>query len=435
MQWIARQEALLGALANGAALRTAAMAARAYPGFAFPFRVAEAPALIPESIYAQDRAAMLALLRPLLQESFLAQARRAVPERFLAARPRRPMFFATDFARAFHDDGSLRHPTPELQSFPGNFFLWKAQLIPTLADMSAEGFPHARHAVDLEDAEALDALLMATILAGHDPALSAIIELDPSSQKTFVDAFLMARTLGMVLVDPRDLEIAGDGSLLARKWISAREHGPVEETGERLIRRAHVRCLPDELDAAGFDAHSLESIFRRPEELGRVSYSVHPEDFFLISKATLAGCPLDPPLFAADDRLFEVLNARGLALADGVLKPVDGAGGRGVMGVREPLQAADVLAVLVSAGSQPTHLWQQRYRSHQFSRMAMGRGGLDAGAVQQELRLMWVLPPEASEPVVAGSMVRWSEAGELASAGRAKALGTGTQTPVVAQDA
>jgi len=48
---------------------------------------------------------------------------------------------------------------------------------------------------------------------------------------------------------------------------------------------------------------------------------------------------------------------------------------------------------------------------------------------------MWVLPPEASEPVVAGSMVRWSEAGELASAGRAKALGTGTQTPVVAQDA
>ena len=407
------------------------MAARVHKGFEFPFRVAEAPALVPADIFALDCAAVLERLRPLLAHEFLGAARQAVPERFRAAASRRPRFFATDFARAFHADGSLRHPMPELQSFPGNYFLWKAQLPPTLEDMTRAGFPGGGHGFGFAGADELDAFLQDVILAGSDPALAAIIEIEPLKQKTFVDAFLMARTLGIVLVDPRDLETGADGTLEARRWISAEEAGPCQHQGSRKIERAHVRCLPDELDAAGFDTRALTRIFRTPEERARVSFSVHPEDFFLVSKATLAGADLDPPLLAADEELLERLAAMGLALAEGVLKPVDGAGGRGVLGVRERLSAADVRAVVVPRGKKATHLWQQRYEAHRFSRRCMPEAGDPAGAVQQELRIMWVLPDGAHEPRVAGSMVRWSEPGELSSAGRARALGTGTQTPVI----
>lgn len=431
MNWLAAQEALLGALAPGHESRERRMAARVHRGFEFPFRVAEAPALVPADIFALDGAAVLQRLRPLIAPRFLAAARQAVPERFRAAAPRRPRFFATDFARAFHADGTLRHPMPELQSFPGNYFLWKAQLQPTLQDMSAAGFDGGEHGLGFTTEAELDAFLGQVVLGGCDPALAAIIEVEPLQQKTFVDAFLMARTLGVVLVDPRDLRIAADGALEAQRWISASEAGPCHHEGSRRIERAHVRCLPDELDAAGFDAARLARIFRTPEERGRVSFSVHPEDFFLVSKATLCGADLDPPLVAADEDLLQRLASMGLALADGVLKPVDGAGGRGVLGVRERLSLEDVAPRLAARGRPLTHLWQQRYEAHRFSRRHMDAAGDSAGSLQQEIRIMWVLPDGAAEPRMAGSMVRWSEPGELSSAGRARAPGTGTQTPVI----
>lgn len=428
--WARLQEECMRRSAEGAALCVQQAAQRVHPAYSFPWRVAEAPAFIPAEVFAQDTRAMRRRLLPLLTPAFLRNARAQVPARFRAAHPRRPQFFATDFARALDANGALWHPMPELQSFPGNFFLWQALVPPALAMLRLDGAAADWRGLGACSGAVGTDLLRQCVLGDTPAEECAILEVAPAEQKTFIDALLMARALGVVLVDVRHVRCEPSGALFAERWLEVGDGGPVEHGGRRALRRIHSRCLPLELDPVLSEA-AMDSIFRRSEECGGVTFSVHPEDFFLLSKATLAGQDIEPPLLRVDEHLLEVLRLRGRSLRDGVLKPVDSAGGQGVLGVRETLDQAALDAAMSQTGEPLRYVWQQRYTPYAFQRAGLCGLPADASPVQQELRLMWVLPPTATEPLLAGTMVRWSEQGELASAGRARAPFTGTQCVLV----
>lgn len=409
-------------------------AAFVHDGFRFPFRVAEAPAFIPQAQFDEDLSVLRARLLPLLTQEFLSAARRAVPERFRAAVPRRPQFFATDYARAVDAQGRVWHPMPELQSFPGNYFLWQALAPDACTMLGLRGGAESWRGLGRWSGMDGAALLRRCVLRDADPSECAIVEVTPTQQKTFVDALLMARTLGVPIVDVADITLSADGSLETRRWLEVGEGAPVERRGLRRVRRVHSRCLPQELDEV-LSADQIVRLFRESARDGAVSFSAHPEDYFLLSKATLCGTTLVPELLAADTALPARLRALGLTLADGVLKPVDGAGGSGVLGVRAALTEADLRSVIVDEGQPPRSVWQRRYESFCFERPgfpALSAGGL---GLQQELRVMWLLPADAHAPVPAGTMVRWSDRGVLANAGSARSAYTGTQCVLVGDPA
>ncbi|MSR74827.1 MAG: hypothetical protein EXS14_05075 [Planctomycetes bacterium] len=415
---------------SGTAAAVESAARRVHAAYRFPWRVAEAPALIPPAVFAADVAAVKRRLMPLLDHAFLLQARAAVPARFRSASARRPQFFATDFARAVDGAGQLWRAMPELQSFPGNYYLWQALQPAAMEQLQLVGSELSWRGLGALGGEVGQDLLRHCVLADVPPQECAILEVAPETQKTFIDALLMARSLCIAIVDVKDVRCETGGALFAERWLEVDAAGPHEHRGRRGMRRVHSRCLPLELDAV-LSLEQLDNIFRRSEECGGVSFSVHPEDFFLLSKATLAGAHLDPPLLRVDPSLPQRLQQLGLDLRDGVLKPVDGAGGAGVLGVRETLDAATLQAAMVPEGSPLRYVWQKRYSAYGFRRTGLAGLAADAVPVQQELRLMWILPPVSTEPLLCGTMVRWSEQGEMASAGRARAPFTGTQCVLV----
>jgi hypothetical protein len=412
-----------------------------HPGYRFPWRVAESPAVIPEEVFAADVSAMRRLLEFFFTEEFRRRYQACVPERY--RRPDDlgwfPRFLATDFQRAFDEtEGRFTWGVPEAQSFPGNLLLKPMMLqalLPEIGDLG-EADPWIGGHGSLE---AYVARLGDLVLEGSDPEDAIILELDPSRQATLVDMLLWSRHAGMRIVDLADVTIDASGDVRYRRSLDLFGELPELRTFEprRTAKRVLCRALPDEMDRAvdqgRLDPDVLGRLFQGTLDRGSAEWVVHPQDFFVVSKQTLVGNPHHhPPLWPVVPGLTEDLAAQGLLPEDGVIKPVSGAGGRGLEGLGGTLDRTRLEALARSKGvGGPQWVWQRRYGADTFAIPSAADD--DPRPLYHELRLMWATRPPKDgpdhrvqlEPLT--GLVRWSRLGDPANASHQKASYTGTQ--------
>jgi hypothetical protein len=440
-----------------------------HDGYRLPWRLAETPGVAPRALIDRDLAAMRAIVEPFARPEVFDAALARVPKRYRRADSDRafPRFVATDFHRVFDERaGVFRRRVPEAQSFPGNMLLKPAMAAAFHATFDLA--PEARRFLDrrFKTADAYRAYLRALVLGPFAPEETILLEVRPELQATVVDMELWCRLLRCPLVDLFDLEVdERTGELLYRRALVFDEGRPPRKASFDRPRRAKnilSRCLPSEIDRAidervdGFDAARAEAIFRTSTAKGAASFVVHPQDFFVVSKDTLAERDeMDPPLLRFEPETLARLDAAGVPFESGVLKPAYFAGGQGVAGVdgrstrddvvracerleRERRAATDDLDRL-----RKTWFWQRRFEVEPYARQDVFgfRPGSDddRGPVYHEIRFMWAVErdadgrPNAWVPLV--GMTRWSRVGDPANASRQKSAFTGTQAYLATDDA
>lgn len=429
---------------------------RVHPGYRFPWRVAEAPSVAPRELFERDADAMRRLLRPYFTAAFRERFRDLCPARW--RRPDGggwfPRFIATDFQRVFVPERGFEWYVPEIQSFPGNLLL-KPVMVQGAAAVLGETAPAGldpRYA----DFEAYVGFLRRLILGSFRPEETIILEIRPREQKTVVDMLLAVKHLGVRLVDLRDLAVdPATREAVYRRATVFRDGAPVLADFDRpqVARNILSRCLPEEVEEAlaapdgGLDPAAVEGVFQGTVDRGTAAWVVHPQDFFVLSKAALAGNPEHrPPIRPVTRALLDELEAAGTPLKRGVIKAASSAGGKGLRGWSGGLVRKDIEALLDDIDrrnqSDPDNapsrqlLWQERYGADAHLRTAIPGfvpGGDDErDPIYCEVRLMWAAEPrtggapEDIDLTLLTAMTRWSRVGQPANAGFQKTPFTGT---------
>ena len=452
-----RQLELMGRLAPHRERSLERMQEAVYPGYRFPWRVAECPALIPEELFRLDLRAIQTLLAPFLEGRFREDFLRYVPPRYRRGDGRGwfPRFLATDYQRIYDPKTkSFSWCFPELQSFPGNLLL-KPLMLEAIADQLPEWAGSGLFLdPSIKDREAYRQLIEKLVIGEHDPARCIIVDLHPKEQATVVDHLLFVKQLGMRLVDLADIEFDASTAGLLYRRATVFEHGqPVERSWRDPQGCDAVLCraLPDEMDAAVargvLDSELLTKIFRETTGRGGVDWIVHPQDFFVLAKASLVDNPAQsPPLRPVTQTLCAELESEGLSLGDGIIKPAHAAGGRGLLGFENAAShkiAREMGRRLAAAREhsddpgehlEELHLWQERYGADLFSRAAIPGVTLDPAVasvpIYHELRLLWSATTHANAEVelqLLCGLTRWSSEGTPANARHQTTPFTGTQ--------
>lgn len=323
------------------------------------FRVAETPVFVPLSLLdemAREGEALAASL--IANPAYLAAARRAIPRSFtVAGETAHPHFLTADFALVRDTQGALVPKLVEIQAFPSVF---------GYQDLLCSGY---RHAYGLQDGlgtylSGLDEaryweLMRRTIVAGHDPRHVVLTEVDPLHQKTLPDFTVMARKLGIRVVDIASLQPIG-----------SKLHYRDTNGGLVPIHRIYNRAIADELIARKIE---LPFDLTHPWD---VEWAGHPNWYFLISKFSVpwlakseVGRKVVPPAVFLSDFLEgpgrAALADAGVPLPDDrgadtvyselLLKPLFSFAGKGIQ--FEPTRA-DLEAI--STEHRQDYLLQQR---------------------------------------------------------------------------
>ena len=179
-----------------------------------------------------------------------------------------PNFLTADFGLVRTAAGELVPRLVEIQAFPS---VYGYQDVLCSAYREAFGLPDSLGCFlgGLDEASYWD-LLARTVLGSHGPENVVLTEVDPRNQKTLPDFEVMARRLGINVVDIRSLEAAGSK-------LHYRNH-----SGRLVpIHRIYNRAIADELIARQV---------RLPFDLTRpwdVEWAGHPNWYFLISKFSI----------------------------------------------------------------------------------------------------------------------------------------------------
>ncbi len=237
-------------------------------GCPIPFRLAESPVFLPRELLDEMVSASFEIWRQLSQPAALARSRAAVPARFdVPGSDAHPVFAVTDFAVVRASDGRLAPKLIELQAFPT---LYAFQLFQTIAlrDMCPEPA-----ALDFLlgglDPEGYRRVVGDAILAGLPPENVVLLDLDPPSQKTYVDFAFTEKLWNVRAVCPTKVEKRG------RELWYDRDGKPTR------ILRIYNRLIFDEL------AHKkIELPIDFREELD-VAWAGHPNWYFRWSKHAL----------------------------------------------------------------------------------------------------------------------------------------------------
>jgi hypothetical protein len=234
------------------------------------FRVAETPIFVPLELLETMAAAGADVASELIGDPvYLAAARQAIPAEYrVAGEKAHPNFLTADFGLVLTAAGDLVPRLVEIQAFPSVYGYQDA-----LSSAYREAFGLQERLGcflgGLDEGGYWD-LLARTVLGNHDPENVALTELDPLNQKTLPDFEVMARRLGIAVVDIRSVEAVGN-KLHYR-----------DGSGRLIpIERIYNRTIADELIARQV---------RLPFELTRawdVEWAGHPNWYFLISKFSI----------------------------------------------------------------------------------------------------------------------------------------------------
>jgi hypothetical protein len=235
------------------------------------FRVAETPIFVERGML--DRMAKLGsdmACELIADEAYLEAARRAIPADYrVPGESRHPHFLTADFALVREASGELMPRLVEIQAFPS---VYAYQAVLNRSYVQAFGLDDKQLDWYLGglDRDGFWDLLSRTVLGGQDPIHVALTEIDPEHQKTRPDFEIMAKKLGIAVVDIRSLRAEGN------KLYYRNAQGKLIP-----IHRIYNRAIADELMARNV---------KLPFDLTRkwdVEWAGHPNWYFLISKFSL----------------------------------------------------------------------------------------------------------------------------------------------------
>jgi hypothetical protein len=237
-------------------------------GCPIPFHLAESPVFLPPELRDEMVSASLHIWKQLSQPEALKRSEAAVPARFdVPGSDAHPLFAVTDFAVTRDSGGRLAPKLIELQAFPS---LYAFQLFQSLAlrDLCPEGAELDLFLSDL-DAEGYRREVGDAILGGLPPENVVLLDIDPPTQKTFVDFAFTEKLWGVRAVDPTRIEKRGRELWYDRDGKTTR------------ILRIYNRLIFDELAHKGIE---LSIDFREGLD---VSWAGHPNWYFRWSKHAL----------------------------------------------------------------------------------------------------------------------------------------------------
>jgi hypothetical protein len=270
-----------------------------------PFRHSETPCFLPKDLVERASIAGVELVDQLMNNpAYLAASLIAIPESYRApADAPFPLFVQADFGL----DENRQLKLVEIQGFPS---LYGYQ--PVLSEVYREAYgldPELRDFPGGLSRGDYISVLRRAIVGDHDPENVALLEVDPTQQKTRHDFTATVQMLGIAIVDARAVVKRGSRLFYERGGMLV----PIE--------RIYNRVIADELEK-----RQVQLPFSFRDAL-QVEWAGHPNWFFRLSKFSL-------PFFnhATSPRAFFLRDGPEIEdLASYVLKPLYSFAGSGVV--------------------------------------------------------------------------------------------------------
>lgn len=343
-------------------------------GFAgIPFRVAETPVFIPETLKEKLVAAGAEIVKLIQQPDFKQLTEKSIPLNWrVPAENGQPHFLTFDFGICKDEQGNLIPKLIEMQGFP-SLYGFQAHLGETYKkaySLSEQLTPY----FDGIDEAAYIALLKEVILGTHEPHEVALMDIDAPNQKTAIDFLVTAQYLGIKILSLSDIRKEG-------------KHLYYEQDGQKIrLKRIYNRLIFDEI---GSNTDLFKESFDPREELD-IEWVTHPNWFYRISKYTM---PFLKSEFVPETFFLHQLDVIPSDLENYVLKPLFSFAGMGVI--------IDVKKKDIEEISDPENWILQRKVNYEPVVQAPD------GGVKVEIRLMY-LWADGKEPVLCINLARLS---------------------------
>jgi hypothetical protein len=342
-----------------------------------PFALAETPFfLTPELRDALSRNAT-EIVQQLSRPELLRQLMKVIPQKYdTPGMDALPNCVQVDFAITPAPAGGLEGKVVELQAFPSGYAMmtyfadaWQAefQAIPGLEGSWSCFVPPREQGMKL---------MRDTILGGEEPEAVALVDFEPTLQKTVPDFAATERLFGVESVCATELVKQG-------RELFRRKAGRLVP-----VRRIYNRMVFDELEQKGY---RLPFEWNEPLD---VSWCSHPNWYWPWSKYSLPF--LNHPAVPKATFLSE-LEALPADLSRYVLKPLFSYAGSGVIIDVTPEDIARV-----------PKAQRQGWVLQEKITYAPAIQAPDGLAVKAEVRVMLLRPPQASSLTVAIHLVRFS---------------------------
>ncbi|MEM1358525.1 MAG: hypothetical protein AAGF89_10010 [Bacteroidota bacterium] len=341
------------------------------------FHVAETPVFIPNEVRDRILRACEDIMEVVVRPNFMELTSAAIPPGEFVPKPNaHPLFMQFDFGLCLDESGAVSPQLIEAQGFPSLYFF---QYLLNRAYRKFYDLPEDHHCRfnARDDAEYMD-LLAQAILGKYAPENVVLLEVDPEKQNTRVDFLICQRELGIAELCISDVELDGNKLYYQRDGVRTRIH------------RIFNRVIFDELNARP----DLKRSFNMIEDVD-VEWAGHPNWFFLLSKFTLPF--IDSP-YVPKTHFLHKMEALPADLSAYVLKPLYSFAGAGV----------DLYPTVekIRAIEKPAHYILQK--KVQYADLVET---LDVPA-RAEIRMMYVWPEDAPEPILLNNLVRLSK-GEM----------------------
>ncbi|MEM8583001.1 MAG: hypothetical protein AAGF87_01970 [Bacteroidota bacterium] len=358
------------------------------------FQVSETPVFIPTYLKERLLEAGKDIIEVVTSQRFFDLSPSAIPKgQAVPQRTDHPLFLQMDFGLCLDEAGKITPQLVEAQGFPSLYFF---------QDMLAAGY---RKFFDIPDhftsrfgglsVEDYHRLLADCILDGEDPKEVALLEVEPDQQTTRIDFELANKQLGIPVLCISELERSGNKLYYKRD-------------GQRIrIKRIFNRVIFDEL----LKRDDFDLQFNLTEEVD-VSWAGHPDWFAMLSKHTL---PLfDSQYVPKSYYLSDILgiDAHPTSQSSGfrerigdfeddsdlrkyVLKPLYSFAGQGI-------NLSPTVADIKAVPDPENYILQTKVSYEPLVET------LDEPA-SAEVRMMYLWPPDAAEPILINNLVRLSK--------------------------
>ena len=340
----------------------------------FEFRLAESPVFLTDDFKRELVDSARAIVAQLSDPSRLARMKEAIPAQWdTPGMDALPNFTQVDFA-VVRENGRYVPKLIELQGFPSLTALQVVQRDAwrdTLAKMQGLDLEWSCWYSGFDRASFLEHARR-TIVGDHDPREVVLLDIDPPTQKTYPDFAATKLLFDVDAVDPRELKLRGNK--LYRN--------------ETLIKRIYNRVVFDELIRKDI---SIPFDYREPLD---VEWAPHPNWYWVWSKYSLPF--LDHPAVPKATFVSDLDGVPDRFAERYVLKPLFSFAGGGVN--VEP--TADDLARIPP---DERGKWCVQEKIEYAPALQAPDGG-----VKVEIRMMFLRPDDASEPVLSQNLVRLS---------------------------
>lgn len=344
----------------------------AYLGLNIQYRVCEMPIFVSHEFREVMEQAAVDIIKQCVSPEVYQHSEATMHDRYRVRDENdRPLFSVVDFAVCPDGSGGYMPRVIELQGFPSLFgyqYLFAARMKDAYGLEETTPFMGG-----IADEATYVAFLRQAIYNDTDPALCALVEVDPLEQKTRPDFVALEKLIGLQTVNIRDVRKEGRSLVVA-------DHGTT-----RPLKRIFNRAIIDELDDLG-----VKPEFEWNDDLD-VEWAGHPNWYFRISKHCLPF--LDHPTVPST-RFLHTIDQLPDDLSNYVLKPLYAFAGKGV--VIGPSQAdIDV----IPNDQRDQWVLQERVTYAECIPTPYGDNKV-------ELRLMMIWLLEMDEPVPVMSLAR-----------------------------